>query len=75
MYVNNQRDRYVNCFCTGACHSSGICPNATSMRYFNCLDAQHNAPALLYIPPGKVHIHICPTCKNKTEIHSPNITL
>jgi hypothetical protein len=31
MFVSNQMDKYIQCYCTGACKSSGICPNAMSI--------------------------------------------
>jgi len=74
MFVNNQRDRYVECYCTGACRSSGICPNSKGISPIkNCLYPAHNPPTHLHVTPGQTYIHICPICHSKTEIISPNI--
>jgi len=75
MFINSQRDRYIQCYCTGACRSTGICPNSKGISPIkNCMSPEHNAPTHLYISPGKVHIHICPLCKNRIEVSAPNIT-
>lgn len=39
-----------------------------------CSDPNHSIQLTnLYVAPGRVYIHICPSCKNRTEITSPNI--
>lgn len=38
-----------------------------------CLDPEHNPPTHLYIPPGKTHVHICPTCGTTITVTTPLI--
>jgi len=33
-----------------------------------CLSREHNPPGHLYVPPGKVHIHVCPMCGYTVKI-------
>lgn len=74
MFVNNQRDRYVQCYCTGACQSSGICPNSKGISPIkNCIHPEHNAPTHLCVPFGQTYVHTCPLCHNEIKIISPNI--
>jgi len=39
-----------------------------------CLDAEHNAPRHLWVPPGETYIHTCPSCGETQVISPPNIT-
>lgn len=31
-----------------------------------CMDCEHNPPSMLYIPPGEVWEHVCPSCGKRT---------
>lgn len=33
-----------------------------------CMDLSHNPPTHLCIPPGKIYVHVCPRCKQKTTM-------
>ena len=35
-----------------------------------CANSEHNPPMHLHIPAGKKYIHICPSCGNRTVLHS-----
>lgn len=35
-----------------------------------CLDPGHKAPDMLYVPPGKVYRHVCPTCGYTVRLRS-----
>ena len=38
-----------------------------------CKDVMHQPPQHLYIPPGKIYVHVCPTCGYTVTIKSPDI--
>lgn len=44
-------------------------------KTIKCLDASHEPPSHLYIPPGKGYRHICPTCGKTTDLIPPQISL
>ena len=39
-----------------------------------CMDMGHNAPNMLYIPPGKAYRHVCPSCGYTVILYGSNIT-
>lgn len=40
----------------------GISPPPKIIQDRPCFDPSHNFPSMLYIPPGKVYTHTCPSC-------------
>lgn len=38
-----------------------------------CTSPQHQPPSHLYIPPGKIHIHVCPSCGQETPMMGKRI--
>lgn len=57
-------------------NSAKVETKITKMSYgkMPCLDPNHNAPTLIYIPPGNVLEHVCPSCGWETRIEASNIT-
>lgn len=40
-----------------------------------CRDPGHEAPNMLYVPPGKQYRHVCPTCGYTVILRSQQHTL
>lgn len=38
-------------------------------QYKPCTDPSHGVPNILYVPPGQVYIHICPTCHAESRLY------
>lgn len=39
-----------------------------------CKDREHTPPSYLYIPPGKVYVHICPSCGRELRLRGSSAT-
>lgn len=40
-----------------------------------CRDPSHNPPTHLFIPQGKIYIHICPSCGHRVVMRTPAVYL
>lgn len=39
-----------------------------------CVGLNHNPPSHIYVPAGKVYVHVCPTCGFKVKIGSNSVS-
>ena len=44
----------------------------TGWKKHFCNHPSHNPPTHIYIPPGKIFIHVCPACGEEFRIHGEN---
>lgn len=39
-----------------------------------CLNPEHAPPTMLYIPPGKKYVHVCPACGYTVTLRGSGVT-
>ncbi len=50
-------------------------PCSEDWRVRECRDPDHAPPSMLYIPPGELWEHECPSCHRKTLMRGSGVTL